>query len=111
MTNIDLIQPGMSFAEMTAKAHRLPEAYRALRYGVLAHGVGLCDEYPSVRYPEDVEEHGYSGHFEPGMTLCVEAYVGAVDGREGVKLEEQVLVTETGCETLSAYPYEQALLA
>jgi Xaa-Pro aminopeptidase len=111
MTNIDLIRPGMSFAEMTAKAHRLPEAYRALRYGVLAHGVGLCDEYPSVRYPEDVEEHGYSGQFEPGMTLCVEAYVGAVDGREGVKLEEQVLVTETGCETLSAYPYEQALLA
>jgi Xaa-Pro aminopeptidase len=45
------------------------------------------------------------------MTLCVEAYFGAVDGREGVKLEEQVLVTETGCETLSAYPYEQALLA
>jgi Xaa-Pro aminopeptidase len=82
-----------------------------LRYGVLAHGVGLCDEYPSVRYPEDVVEHGYSGQFEPGMTLCVEAYVGAVDGREGVKLEEQVLVTETGCETLSAYPYEQALLA
>jgi Xaa-Pro aminopeptidase len=45
------------------------------------------------------------------MTLCVEAYIGAVGGREGVKLEEQVVVTETGCETLSVYPYEQALLA
>ena len=111
MTNIDLIQPGMSFAEMTAKAHRLPEAYRAQRYGVLAHGVGLCDEYPSVRYPEDVEAHGYAGCFAPGMTLCVEAYVGAVGGHEGVKLEEQVLVTETGCEVLSRYPYEEALLA
>ena len=94
MTNISLIKPGMTFAEMTAKAHRLPEAYRPLRYGVLAHGVGLCDEYPSVRYPEDVEAHGYSGSFVPGMTLCVEAYVGAVGGQEGVKLEEQVVVTE-----------------
>ncbi|MGB1825711.1 MAG: M24 family metallopeptidase [Candidatus Puniceispirillaceae bacterium] len=111
MTNIGLIKPGMSFAEMTAKAHRLPEEYRALRYGVLAHGVGLCDEYPCVRYPEDVEAHGYSGTFEPGMTLCVEAYIGAVGGLEGVKLEEQVLITETGCETLSTYRYEDALLA
>ena len=111
MTNIDLIQPGMSFAEMTAKAHRLPEAYRAQRYGVIAHGVGLCDEYPCVRYPEDVEAHGYEGSFAPGMTVCVEAYVGAVGGHEGVKLEEQVLVTETGCEVLSRYPYEDALLA
>ena len=111
MTNISLIKPGMSFAEMTAKAHRLPEAYRPLRYGVLAHGVGLCDEYPSVRYPEDVEAHGCSGSFVPGMTLCVEAYVGAVGGQEGVKLEEQVVVTETGCAPLSQYPYEKALLA
>ena len=111
MTNISLIKPGMTFTEMTAKAHRLPEAYRPLRYGVLAHGVGLCDEYPSVRYPEDVEAHGYSGSFVPGMTLCVEAYVGAVGGQEGVKLEEQVVVTETGCAPLSQYPYEKALLA
>ena len=111
MTNISLIKPGMSFVEMTAKAHRLPEAYRPLRYGVLAHGVGLCDEYPSVRYPEDVEAHGYSGSFLPGMALCVEAYVGAVGGQEGVKLEEQVVVTETGCKPLSHYPYEKALLA
>ena len=111
MTNIGLIKPGISFAEMTAKAHRLPEEYRALRYGVLAHGVGLCDEYPCVRYPEDVEAHGYSGTFEPGMTLCVEAYIGAVGGLEGVKLEEQVLITETGCEPLSTYRYEDALLA
>ena len=111
MENIALIEPGMSFAEMTAKAHRLPEAYRAQRYGVIAHGVGLCDEYPCVRYPEDVEAHGYDGNFEPGMTLCVEAYIGAVGGKEGVKLEEQVLVTETGCEVLSSYPFEESFLA
>ena len=111
MTNIGLIKPGMTFTEMTNIAHRLPEEYRALRYGVLAHGVGLCDEYPSVRYPEDVEAHGYGGEFEVGMTLCVEAYIGAVGGREGVKLEEQVVVTENGAVPMSTYRYEDDLLA
>ena len=110
MSNIELIKPGMSFNEVTKQAHRLPEKYRALRYGVLAHGIGLCDEYPSIRYPEDVEEHGYGGTVEVGMTLCVEAYCGEVGGLEGVKLEEQVVVTDEGCVPLSAYPYEAALL-
>jgi Xaa-Pro aminopeptidase len=80
MTNIGLIEAGMSFFDMTRVSHRLPEMFRPHRYGVLAHGVGLCDEYPSVRYPEDVEVHGYGGCFAVGMTLCVEAYIGAVGG-------------------------------
>jgi Xaa-Pro aminopeptidase len=111
MTNIAMLQSGMRFDEATEKAHRLPEAYRALRYGVLAHGIGLCDEYPCIRYPEDVEKHGYDGTLEVGMTLCVEAYVGAEGGREGVKLEEQIVITETGAEILSRYPFEEAMLA
>ena len=41
------------------------------------------------------------------MTLCVEAYIGSEHGTEGVKLEEQVLITETGVERLSTYPYEE----
>ena len=110
MTNIELLQPGMRFAEITQQAHRLPRAYRALRYGVLAHGIGLCDEYPCSRYPEDVGNHGYSGQLDVGMTLCVEAYIGAEGGREGVKLEEQVVITEQGAKALSAYPFEPDLL-
>ena len=38
------------------------------------------------------------------MVICVEAYVGRRDGREGVKLEEQVLITDDGPEVLSSYP-------
>jgi Xaa-Pro aminopeptidase len=45
------------------------------------------------------------------MTLSVEAYVGAVDGHEGVKLEEQVVVTDNGVVPLSSYRYEAAMLA
>jgi Xaa-Pro aminopeptidase len=44
------------------------------------------------------------------MMLCVEAYVGEVGGREGVKLEDQVLITETGCENLTACPFDEKLM-
>jgi Xaa-Pro aminopeptidase len=40
------------------------------------------------------------------MTVCVESYAGPIEGGEGVKLEEQVLLTETGVEILSQSPLE-----
>ena len=73
------------------------------------HGVGLCDEYPAIYYPEDAAETGYDGVFEASMTVCVESYVGEENGREGVKLEEQLLITDTGVEVLSLYPFEDCL--
>lgn len=110
-TNMQLLKPGVSFRELTERSHRLPEEYRAQRYGVIMHGVGLCDEYPSIRYPEDYAGHGYDGVLQAGMTLCVEAYVGAVGAKQGVKLEDQVLVTETGFENLTRYPFEANMLS
>lgn len=109
-TNLALIRPGMSFRELALCAWPIPEAYVANRYFVLAHGVGMTGEYPYILHPQDFEAHGYGGVIEPGMTLCVESYIGADGGAEGVKLEEQVLVTESGVEPLSHYPYEEALL-
>ncbi|WDY60493.1 Xaa-Pro peptidase family protein [Pseudomonas sp. PSKL.D1] len=108
--NIEMIKPGVRFSELTAKGHRLPEPCRAQRYGVMFHGVGLCDEYPCIRYPEDIDAYGYEGELQPGMALCVEAYVGEVGGRDGIKLENQLLVTETGYELLTHYPFEDSFL-
>ncbi|HDM8136720.1 TPA: aminopeptidase P family protein [Vibrio harveyi] len=108
--NMEILKPGMTFEEVTRSGLLLPEKYRPQRYGVMMHGVGLCDEYPSIRYPEDLEGHGYDGLLEPGMALCVEAYVGAVGGKEGVKLEDQVIITEDGFENLTNYPFEKELL-
>ncbi|WP_136659982.1 dimethylsulfonioproprionate lyase DddP [Nitratireductor sp. XY-223] len=108
--NRELMVPGMTFEEMTLKAHRLPERFRNQRYSCLAHGVGLCDEYPAIRYPEDFEACGYGGALEPGMVMTVEAYIGADGGQVGVKLEDQLLITETGHENLTTYPFEERLL-
>ena len=108
MTNMEMLKPGVKFSELTANGLRLPEEYRPQRYGVMMHGVGLCDEYPAIRYPEDFESYGYDGVVEAGMIFCVEAYIGAVGGKHGVKLEDQVLITETGYENMTRYPFEQA---
>jgi len=43
------------------------------------------------------------------MVVCVESYVGRHGGHEGVKLEEQLLITESGSECLSRYPRDGRL--
>ena len=108
-TNRELLRPGVTFRELTRTAKALPEDCMANRYGVLFHGVGLCDEYPSIRYAPDYDECGYDGVLEPGMVICVESYVGRHGGHEGVKLEDQCLVTATGYEQLSNYRLDARL--
>jgi Xaa-Pro aminopeptidase len=44
------------------------------------------------------------------MVVSVESYVGEVGAADGVKLEEEVLITETGIEKISRYPFDEALL-
>ncbi len=104
--NIAVLKPSMSFRELSEACWRIPEEFLSLRYPSLIHGVGLADEYPSIKHWEDFPTKGYDGIITPGMTLCVESFIGVAGGREGVKLEEQVLITETGVERLSSLPYE-----
>jgi Xaa-Pro aminopeptidase len=47
---------------------------------------------------------------ELNIVLCVESYSGAEGGLVGVKLEQMVLVTDTGIEILSHYPFEDKLI-
>ncbi len=109
--NTEIIYPGMSFDEYIEKARQLPEDCMPNRYGSLAHGVGLADEYPALPYLPDWPKKRHSGGFEPGMTICIESYTGRVGGEFGVKLEEQILITETGVEVLSQYPFDERLSA
>jgi len=102
--NIEVLAPGKSFREVSRQAWQIPQPYLGNRYMSLIHGVGLADEYPSIKHWSDWESKGYDGVLEPGMTLCVESYIGAVGGDQGVKLEEQVLITATGTRVLSTYP-------
>jgi len=75
----------------------------------IAHGIGLCNEYPLI-INREFFAGAYDGVVEEGMVLCVESYVGEPGGPAGVKLEEQVLVTATGARKLSSFPFEERLL-
>ena len=100
--NSELIRPGTTFHDLVHGAWFPPEEeYR--HYSCLAHGVGQCDEYPSIPFPSAWEASGYNGLLEPGMVLTVEAYVGARSGGQGVKLENPLLVTADGAESLSPW--------
>ncbi len=68
------------------------------------HGVGLCAETPTTWW------RSQSGHYaaviEAGKVISHERFLGHEKAAEGVKLEDQVLVTETGIEVMSSLPFE-----
>jgi Xaa-Pro aminopeptidase len=79
-------------------AGTIADAGYGAAFGVRAgHGIGLesSQEWP------DVETE--TGALEPGMTLCLEpgVYFGE---RGGMRIEEEIVVTESGCEPLSQAP-------
>jgi len=106
--NCDLLKPGLTFREFTERAWVIPARYAEQNYGCVAHGVGMVDEWPAIGCdPRDPLLQ--DGDVIPGMVLCIESYLGEVGGAEGVKLEEQVLITATGHEVLSRFPLDLQL--
>jgi Xaa-Pro aminopeptidase len=107
--NMQSLKPGLSFKELTLNAKEYPRnEFR--HYSVLYHGVGMCDEFPAIPFSWELNENSFDGVLKPKMVLCVESYIGRRDGGPGVKLEEQILITENGYELLTSYPFESDLL-
>lgn len=99
---IDIVKPGVSTVEVAEKLHE-PEDYSefTLQFG---HGIGLAVHEPPYitlmsKYDPTI--------LQPNMVLAIETFVG--EGKDGVRLEENLLVTETGFEILSLYPYDAKL--
>src|SRR5690625_239542 len=107
--NIALLEPVMDFRGYAEKAWKIPKGYQENRYLAVVHGCGMTGEWPIIAHHMDWESVGYNGIIEPGMTLCVESYIGHKNGKEGVKLEEQVLIGETKVHRMSCFPYSDVL--
>ena len=110
MYNMDLLRPGIHMRDLTFNAHKLDKNFQNGKYGCLMHGVGLCDEWPLIAYPDKFVEGAYDYVLEPGMVLCVEALVSPENGDFSIKLEDQVLITENGYENLTRYPFDPFLM-
>ena len=101
--NIELFTPDASFAEISHRAHLPPADIHSVTNAAIGHGIGLCNEYPLILNRDHFDSGGYDGVIEPGMVICVEALAAPPGGTESVKLEEQILITDTGNERLSTF--------
>jgi Xaa-Pro aminopeptidase len=110
---IALVKPGATTADIVSVWPRAEEfgfaneeAAFALQYG---HGVGLSiwekpifSRLVSLDHPEVLEE---------GMVFALETYWPAADGWSAARIEEEVVVTATGCEVITKFPAEELLVA
>lgn len=63
-------------------------------YHFVGHGLGV------TLHEEPFVDAVHSVRLEPGMVLCIEPLT-ALDGRFGVQVEDELLVTEDGCELIT----------
>src|SRR5512143_1060914 len=110
---ISLIRPGRTTAEIAAvwpKAQEFgfanEEAAFALQFG---HGIGLAIwEKPVISRLVSLE-HSYE--LKPGMVFALETFWPSKDGWSAARIEEEIVVTETGHEVITRFPAEKLLVA
>jgi Xaa-Pro aminopeptidase len=91
---LELARPGVPCRELQRAASAIVEGAGFEVAHRIGHGIGLATSYewPSL----DTEE----APLEPGMTICIEPGVFA-PGVGNMKLEDDLVITEDGCELLT----------
>jgi Xaa-Pro dipeptidase len=110
---IELIKPGIStdtVAEVwpDAEAFGFPSELAAfgLQFG---HGLGLAlHERPIISKLVSLE---HPMEIKTGMVFALETYCPASDGYSAARIEEEVVVTDTGCEVITRFPAEELPIA
>ena len=110
---IELVRPGMTtdkIAEVWPTAEELgfpdEETCFGLQFG---HGIGVgLYESPMISRVHSLE---HPVELEEGMVFALETYCAATDGRSAARIEEEVVVTATGCDVITRFPAEELLVA
>jgi len=108
--NTELFRAGKSYRDIRTDAWQMPETFQRNQLPGISHGIGLCNVYPIIMNPQWFESSVHDGECQAGMIFCVESYVGSAGGSEGVKLEQQILVTDSGYELLSDMGFDEELV-
>lgn len=104
---IEAVKPGVTSADVcstwpTAKqmGARSEHEVFGLQYG---HGIGVgLWEFPIISRAYSLD---HPVEIEPGMVFALETYAGV--GYDGVRLEDEVVVTETGIEVITKFPTDE----
>ena len=110
---IAMIKPGITTADIAsiwppAQEFGFPneESCFGLQYG---HGVGLNGwEQPVISRLVSLD---HPVPIEAGMVIALETYWPSTDGWSAARIEEEVVVTETGHELITRFPAETLLVA
>jgi Xaa-Pro aminopeptidase len=102
---ISAVRPGVTAAEVDGVARRVLRKWKLARYFThsTGHGLGLeIHEAPRLAV-------GQTQTLEPGMVITIEpgAYV---PGKWGVRIEDVVVVTSSGCEVLTPTDKELVII-
>ncbi|KUO71932.1 MAG: hypothetical protein APF77_04580 [Clostridia bacterium BRH_c25] len=114
MTVQELLKPGHTNEEVNIAARNIIKKHGFEEWGfhgVLGHSIGVSGlEAPLIG--EIAATGGDVFEFVPGMCFSCEPaiLVPNIPGGGGVRLEDTILVTETGNEILSRHPYSDELL-
>jgi Xaa-Pro aminopeptidase len=110
---IDAVRPGKSTADVASvlpKAEDFGFDNELEAFGLqFAHGLGLgLHERPIISrlnsFADPVELH-------PGMVFAMETYFPAKDGVSAARIEEELVVTDTGVEVLTKFPAQKLFVA
>lgn len=108
-TNSSLLGPGVEYREIAEKAWKVPEKYQQSRYYCVGHGLGMAGEFPNIPHFQPNQPYPLEGYLKPGMVICIESYIGTNTLKQGVKLEDQYLITATSAELMSGYHFDDRL--
>ena len=76
---------------------------------MFGHGVGVgLHERPIISRLNSLDD---PVEIKEGMVIALETYCPAKDGYSAARIEEEVVVTETGCEVISLFPAEDLPIA
>jgi Xaa-Pro dipeptidase len=73
------------------------------------HGLGLAlHERPIISRLVSLDQ---PMELKPGMVFALETYCPASDGYSAARIEEEVVVTDKGCEIITRFPAEELPIA